>query len=100
MNFADGKSEDADVVVGGDRIKSKCRQILLGENSIEANPKYAKEFAYRGMVPMERVVAVLGEEFARNSMVNMGLDSLTTIYLVEKGTFLNLVACRSLDKWE
>lgn len=100
LHFADGQSVDADVVVGADGIKSKCRQILLGENSPDANPKFAHEFAYRAMVPMERAVAVLGEEFARNSMVNVGPDSLTTTYPVEKGTLLNLVACRSLKNWE
>ena len=35
LKFADGTSVDTDVVVGGDGIKSKCRQILLGENSAE-----------------------------------------------------------------
>ena len=100
LHFANGESADADAVVGADGIKSKCRQILLGENSPEANPKFAKEFAYRATVPMERAVAVLGEEFARNSMVNIGPGSLTTTYPIEKGTLLNLVACRSLKKWE
>ena len=100
LNFADGISIDADVVVGADGIKSRCRQILLGENSSEALPKFSKEFAYRGMVSMERAVAVLGDEFARNSMVNIGPGGLTTTYPVEKGTLLNLVACRSLEKWE
>ena len=100
LNFADETSADADVVVGGDGIKSRCRQILLGENSPEANPKYAHEFAYRGMVPMEKAVAVLGEEFARNSMVNIGPNCLTTTYPIEKGTLLNLVAARSLEQWD
>ena len=100
LHFADGGSVDADVVVGADGIKSKCRRLLLGEKSPDANPKYAEEFAYRALVPMERAVAVLGEELARNSMVNIGPDSLTTSYPVEKGTLLNLVACRSLKKWE
>ena len=100
LHFADGESVDADVVVGADGIKSTCRQLLLGEKSSEVNPKFAKEFAYRAMVPMERAVAVLGDEFARNSMVNIGPDSLTTTYPVENGTLLNLVACRSLKKWE
>ena len=100
LHFADGESVDADVVVGADGIKSKCRQILLGETSSDAKPKFAKEFAYRAMVPMERAVAVLGDEFARNSMVNIGPDSVTTTYPVEKGTLLNLVACRSLNSWE
>ena len=100
LKFADGDLTNAGVVVGGDGIKSRCRQILLGENSPEAIPKFAKEFAYRGMVPMEKAVAVLGDEFARNSMVNVGPGCLTTTYPIEKGTLLNLVACRSLDKWE
>ncbi|KAL8820987.1 MAG: hypothetical protein Q9223_000901 [Gallowayella weberi] len=100
LRWADGQSTDADVVFGSDGIKSKCRQLLLGEDSPEAAPKFAKEFAYRGMVPMERAIAVLGEEFARNSMVNIGSDCLTTTYPVEKGTLLNLVACRSIDTWE
>ena len=100
LHFADGESVDADVVVGADGIKSKCRQLLLGEKSCEAIPKYANEFAYRALVPMERAVAVLGEEFARNSMVNIGLDSVTTTYPVEKGALLNLVACRSSGNWE
>ena len=52
------------------------------------------------MVPMERAVAVLGGEFARNSMVNIGPGCLTPTYQVEKGTLLNMVACRSLEKWE
>lgn len=100
LNFADGESADADVLVGGDGIKSKCRQILLGENSPEATPKFAKEFAYRGMVPMERAVAVLGEDFARNSHVHMGPDHVATTYPVERGTLLNMVACQPLEKWE
>lgn len=100
LKFAEGMSVNTDVVIGGDGIKSRCRQILFGENSAEALPRYAKEFAYRGMVPMEKAVAVLGDEFARNSMVNIGPGCLTTTYPVEKGTLLNLVACRSLEKWE
>ncbi|KAL8995578.1 MAG: hypothetical protein Q9169_004720 [Polycauliona sp. 2 TL-2023] len=100
LQWAYGQSTEADVVFGSDGIKSKCRQLLLGPDSAEAMPKFAKEFAYRGMVPMERAVAVLGEEFARNSMVNIGSGCLTTTYPVEKGTLLNLVACRSMDTWQ
>ena len=100
LKFADGSCIDAMVVVGGDGIKSQCRQILLGRKSPEATPKFAGEFAYRGMVPMAKAIEVLGDEFARNSMVNMAPGRLTTTYPVEKGTMLNLVAALSLDKWE
>lgn len=60
LKFADRTSVATDVVVGADGIKSRCRQILFGENSAEACPKYAKEIASRGMVPMGRAVVVLG----------------------------------------
>ncbi|KAI4146401.1 MAG: hypothetical protein L6R39_003471 [Caloplaca ligustica] len=100
LRFADGSSADADAIVGGDGIRSRCRQILLGEDSPEAKPQFAGEFAYRGMVPMEKAVEVLGDEFARNSMVNVALDGLTTSYPVEQGRLLNIVAARSLDKWD
>ena len=100
LRFVDGSSKDATVIIGGDGIKSQTRQILLGRTSPEATPKFSGEFAYRGMVPMAKAVEVLGDEFARNSMVNMAPGCLTTTYPVEKGNMLNIVAAKLLDKWE
>lgn len=100
MKFADRTSVATDVVVGADGIKSRCRQILFGENSAEACPKYAKEIASRGMVPMGRAVVVLGGEFPRNSRVNIGPGYLIPTYQVEKGSLLKVVACRPLETWE
>lgn len=42
--FQDGTKVEADAVVGADGIKSKTRQILLGEDNPDAYPKYSGEF--------------------------------------------------------
>ena len=52
------------------------------------------------MVPMETACDVLGEDFAKNGNVNIGLAALTTTYPVEGGTMLNLVAARDKPTWD
>lgn len=100
LTFEDGTIFDADAAVGADGIKSKTRQILLGENNPDAQPKYSGEFGYRSLVPMEKAVDVLGEEFAKNGNVNIADGALTTTYPVEKGTMLNVVAARDQPTWD
>lgn len=84
VTFDDGTEVEADAVIGSDGIKSKTRQILLGEDNPDAYPKYSGEFGYRGLVPMNDAIEVLGEDFAKNGNVNAGNGALTTTYPVEK----------------
>ncbi|PGH02026.1 hypothetical protein AJ80_08920 [Polytolypa hystricis UAMH7299] len=100
LDFEDDTTEEFDVVLGADGIKSRVRQILLGEDNPDSYPKFSGEFAYRDLVPMETACEVLGEEFARNGNVNMGLGGLTTSYPVEGGSMLNLVAARDAETWD
>ncbi|OAL39284.1 hypothetical protein AYO20_01602 [Fonsecaea nubica] len=100
LSFEDGTMFDADAVVGADGIKSKTRQILLGPDNPDAKPKYSGEFGYRSLVPMEKAVEVLGEDFAKNGNVNISDGALTTTYPVEKGTMLNVVAARNQPTWD
>ncbi|KIX08903.1 uncharacterized protein Z518_03560 [Rhinocladiella mackenziei CBS 650.93] len=100
LTFADGTMFDADAVVGADGIKSKTRQILLGEENPDSRPKYSGEYAYRSLVPMDEAVDVLGEDFAKNGNVNIADGALTTTYPVERGTMLNVVAARDQPTWE
>jgi salicylate hydroxylase len=100
LTFDDGSMYDADAVVGADGIKSKTRQILLGPDNPDAKPKYSGEFGYRSLVPMEKAVEVLGEDFAKNGNVNIAKGALTTTYPVEKGTMLNIVAARDQQTWD
>lgn len=98
--FEDGSQVDADAVVGADGVKSKTRQLLLGEDNPDSYPKYSGEFGYRSLVPMDDAVEVLGEDFAKNGNVNVGDGALTTTYPVEKGTMLNVVAARNQPTWD
>ena len=99
LAFEDGSEFSADAVVGADGIKSKTRLILLGKDNPESHPKYAGEFGYRSLVPMEEASAVLGESFARNGNVCIADGCLTTTYPVEKGTMLNVIAAREQHEW-
>ncbi|MGO1165999.1 MAG: FAD-dependent monooxygenase [Janibacter sp.] len=56
LRFADGTTEEADVVVGADGIHSAVRRSILGEE----HPDFTGTVAYRGVVPTERVADLPG----------------------------------------
>jgi salicylate hydroxylase len=71
MRFFDGTVAEADAIIGCDGIKSRVRQIMLGHDHPSANPVYTHKYAYRGLIPMDKAVAVMGEEMARNSCLHV-----------------------------
>ena len=99
LSFEDGTEFNADAVVGADGIRSKTRILLLGKDNPESYPKYAGEFGYRSLVPMEEAAAVLGETYAKNGNVCIADGLLTTTYPCEKGTMLNVIAAREQHEW-
>ena len=50
LDFQDGSSTEADIVIGADGIHSKVREILLGSEE----PIYTGHVAHRAMIPMDR----------------------------------------------
>ncbi|EWZ28654.1 hypothetical protein FOZG_17659 [Fusarium oxysporum Fo47] len=98
--FQDGTTEEADAIVGCDGIKSKMRELLVGQNHPSAKCSYTHKYAYRGMIPMPQAIEVLGEERALNATIWMGNDRHLLSYPVAHGTILNVVAyCTSSDDW-
>ncbi|XEV01248.1 hypothetical protein FSHL1_006535 [Fusarium sambucinum] len=98
--FQDGTAEEADAVVGCDGIKSKMRELLVGQNHPSAKCSYTNKYAYRGMIPMPQAVGILGEERALNATIWMGNGRHLVSYPVANGTILNVVAyCTSFDHW-
>lgn len=114
MKFLDGTTAEADVVVGCDGIKSRVRQLIVGVDHPSAYPTYTHKYAYRGLIPMEKAVEVLGEERAKNACmhvspvdvsivldqrkltsVQMGPDGHLLTFAVSHGTVLNIVAFRT-----
>ena len=103
VQFSDGTSVDADAVVGTDGIKSRLRSILLGSESPAARAVYTGKYAYRGLIPMEAAVELLGEELARNSQMYFGYGGHVLTFPIEGGRTMNVVAFRSSKdkgKWE
>jgi salicylate hydroxylase len=61
VQFHNGATADADVVVGADGIHSTVRKAIMGPES----PRFSGHVAYRGLIPSDRV-AHLGLEVAAN----------------------------------
>lgn len=76
MQFADGSEDETDLIIGCDGIKSRVRQILVGEDHPAANPSYTQKYAYRGLVPMDKAIEAIGEELASNSCMHVSVPVL------------------------
>ena len=102
MKFHDGSTADADAVIGCDGIKSQVRPILLGSESPEAYAVFTGKYAYRGLIPMDKAVRLLGDELARNSQMYIGYHGHVLTFPIEQGKTMNVVAFRSSEsgKWD
>lgn len=100
--FSDGEKLEADLVVGCDGVKSACRQFVFGKDSELGKARFTGKVAYRGLVPMERAIAAVGEDRARNRRMYFGHHGHMLTFGVAKGTFMNVVAFHSTgsDAWE
>ena len=67
LHFHNGDLAEADAVIGCDGIKSRVRQLIVGEDHPSAHPGYSHKYAYRGLIPMEKAIEAVGEERALNS---------------------------------
>ena len=89
FEFADGTSENASALIGCDGIKSKVRRSLYGR---EYDPTFSGKYAYRGILPMDKAIGLLGEKMARNSQGWMGYGGHVLTMPVERGAALNIQA--------
>lgn len=95
IRFADGTSAEASAVVGCDGIRSVVRQMVLGSADGAARAAFTGKYAYRGLVPMEAAVRLLGEELARNSQMYLGPGGHVLTFPIEGGRTVNVVAFRT-----
>ncbi len=102
LEFEDGGTADASAVIGCDGVKSKLRRIVVGEDDEAAHASFTGNYAYKGLVPMDKAVSVLGDEMARNSVMWLGLHGHVLTMPIEHGTCMNVVAIRTKPdgKWE
>ena len=79
LHFADGTTARADAVIGADGIHSIAREYILGERDIACHPTFTGSVVYRGLVPMDKAVDKLGEEYAQNCMMLCGPGKALTM---------------------
>lgn len=75
------------------------RQVLLGKNNPASYPTFTRKVAYRGLVPMDRAVAVLGEEKAHNQCMHTGPNAHVLNFPVGQHKFMNVVAFVTEAEW-
>lgn len=99
LHFHDGTAAEASAVIGCDGIKSGVRRILFGK---ETDARFTGKFAYRGLLPMEKAIDVVGEKLARNSQNYIGYNGHVLTTQVELGEIMNVVAFQTKadGKWE
>ena len=102
ITFSDSSTAEADAVIGCDGVKSRARQILLGEDHEATNPTFTGKYAYRGLIRMEKAVEAIGDELARNSQMYLGRHGHILTFPIEKGKTMNVVAFQTkMDgKWQ
>lgn len=89
LHFADGTTAQHSAVIGCDGIKSKTRPWLLGKDDPASHAVYSGKYAYRGLIPMEKAVEMLGEEVAANSSIFLGYHGHILTFPVQKGKTMN-----------
>jgi salicylate hydroxylase len=102
IRFKDGSTAEADAVVGCDGIKSQVRLLLLGKDAPAARAQFTGKYAYRGLIPMDKAVDLLGDELARNSQMYFGYHGHMLTFPIERGKTMNVVAFKTskTGKWE
>lgn len=102
LHFEHGETATADAVVGCDGVKSRVRPILLGEDNPAAHPSFTGKYAYRGLIPMDKAAALLGDDLARNNTIYDGYHGHVLTVPIEYGKTMNVVAFRTKQdgKWE
>lgn len=90
LHFKDGTTINADVAIGADGVHSKVREFLHGVEA--ANPVFSGAVIYRGLVPMDKAIEVLGSEHAQNATMLCGSDRAAMSLPIDFGKTLNIVA--------
>ncbi len=98
--FADGRTIEADVVIGADGINSEVRASLFGEKPA----RWTQQMAWRCMVPIERVPTRVGPggsvAIGRDEYVGwIGPDGHVICYPIRGGELYNIFAGHVSEQW-
>ncbi|KAF1938050.1 mannitol 1-phosphate dehydrogenase [Clathrospora elynae] len=100
LQFADGSTAQHSAVIGCDGIKSLTRKWLLGRDDPASEAVFSGKYAYRGLIPMDEAVKLLGKEVAQNSQMYLGYHGHLLTFPIEHGKTMNVVAFSSRETWD
>lgn len=87
-------------MIGCDGIRSRVRQLVLGEANPAAYPRYTNKFCFRALLPMDVALAVLGEARVTSRFMYNGPGAHVITYAVANGALLNaLFVVTDPDPW-
>ncbi|KAI1272481.1 hypothetical protein F5Y07DRAFT_300488 [Xylaria sp. FL0933] len=89
LKFKDGSLDEADIVIGCDGIRSRVRQLILGEANPASYPRYTNKFCFRALIPMDKARKVLDETRTERRFMYNGPGAHAITYGVANGTLLN-----------
>jgi salicylate hydroxylase len=92
IKFADGSDARADAVVGCDGVRSAVRPLVLGVDNPSTMPVFTQKYAYRGLIPMDKLVEAVGDEKAKNRQMYLGHNAHILTFPIAKCTLANVVA--------
>ncbi|KAF1951394.1 mannitol 1-phosphate dehydrogenase [Byssothecium circinans] len=99
LHFADGTTAQHTAVIGCDGIKSRTRKIVLGEK--EARPVFTGKYVYRGLIPVDEALSVLGDENqCKTPQMYSGYHGHVLTYSIANGTIMNVAAFNSTNEWK
>ena len=99
LQFDDGFTALADVVVGCDGIKSKVKESMLPEESKNKQPQYNGMYGYRAVLDMVEMVKAVGGQRARVSTMYIGDGAYGISYLIMRAQKVNVGLYILCDKW-
>ncbi|KAF2845048.1 salicylate 1-hydroxylase-like protein [Plenodomus tracheiphilus IPT5] len=98
LHFADGTSATHSAVLGCDGIKSKTRAAVLGDSNATA-AVFSGKYAYRGLVPMDKAVEIMGPTVPKTAQMYLGYHGHLLTFPIANGTIMNVVAFSSRSEW-
>jgi len=93
VQFANGTSARADVVVGADGNASAVRSFLFPQEA----PKFAGQIAFRSLIPMDLVPPSVRQ---RGSIMSAGPGRYLLSYPLRGGQLMNLIGLVQSGTWE
>lgn len=89
LTFADGSTAQHSAVIGCDGIKSLTRKWLVGRDNPASKAVFSGKYAYRGLIPMDEAVEILGDDAARNSQMYLGYHGHLLTFPIAHGKTMN-----------